>query len=147
MVSNLAKTLVFATLSPPRIAAPGQTPPQPGPDSLGQGGTRMGPRWSVECTFFSVKTRGFDLERTGITQPARLERLFGLVILAWVACLRVGVWLERVQPIAVKVHGRKAMSLIRYGAEHLTNALRWRRDELSNLLSLITTPFAAPGAA
>jgi Transposase DDE domain len=48
-------------------------------------------RWSVECTFASLKTRGFDLERTGVTQPARLERLFGLVILAWVGCLRVGV--------------------------------------------------------
>jgi transposase len=48
-------------------------------------------RWSVECTFASLKTRGFDLERTGITQPHRLERLFGLVILAWVSCLRVGV--------------------------------------------------------
>jgi Transposase DDE domain len=43
-------------------------------------------RWSIECTVGSLKTRGFDLERTGITQPARLERLFGLVVLAWVAC-------------------------------------------------------------
>jgi hypothetical protein len=101
----------------------------------------------VECTFYSLKTRGFDLERTGITQPARLERLFGLVILAWVAYLRVGVWMEVLRPIVVKLHGRKAMSLIRYGAEHLTNALRWRRDELSKLLSLITTPFLALGAA
>jgi len=24
-------------------------------------------RWSIECTFGSLKTRGFDLERTGIT--------------------------------------------------------------------------------
>ena len=104
-------------------------------------------RWSVECTFGSLKTRGFDLERTGITQPARLERLFGLVILAWVGCLRIGVWLEVSKPIVVKVHGRKAMSLVRYGAEHLANVLRWRPDGLSKLLSLITTPFAALGAA
>jgi Transposase DDE domain len=103
-------------------------------------------RWSVECTFFSVKTRGFDLERTGVTQPARLERLFGLVILAWVACLRIGVWLETSRPIVVKVHGRKRVSLIRHGAEHLTNALGWQRDKLSKLLSLITTPFLEPGA-
>ena len=48
-------------------------------------------RWSIECTFGSLKTRGFDLERTGITQPARLDRLFNLVILAWVGCLRIGV--------------------------------------------------------
>lgn len=51
-------------------------------------------RWSVECTFSSLKSRGFDLERTGITDPQRLERLFGLLILAWVSCLRVGIWLD-----------------------------------------------------
>ena len=32
-------------------------------------------RWSVECTFSSIKARGFDLERTGVTQLKRLEHL------------------------------------------------------------------------
>jgi Transposase DDE domain len=104
-------------------------------------------RWSVECTVASLKTRGFDLERTGVTQSARRERLFGLVILAWVSCLRVGVWLDAVQPMVVKRHGRKAVSVVHDGAERLTNALRWRPDELGQLLRLITTPFPAPGAA
>jgi len=81
-------------------------------------------RWSIECTFGSLKTRGFDLERTGITQARRLERLFGLVILAWVACLRIGVWLAGQRPIKVKGHGRKALSLVRYGAETLINVLQ-----------------------
>ena len=39
-------------------------------------------RWSVETTFSSYKDRGFDLERTGVTSPKQLERLFGLVPLA-----------------------------------------------------------------
>ncbi|GAA5441819.1 hypothetical protein Dcae01_03360 [Deinococcus caeni] len=50
-------------------------------------------RWSIECTFSSFKTRGFDLERTGITEKSRLQRLFGLVTLAWMFCLQLGVWL------------------------------------------------------
>jgi hypothetical protein len=36
-------------------------------------------RWSIECTFSSMKTRGFDLERSAMTSADRLERLFGLV--------------------------------------------------------------------
>ena len=104
-------------------------------------------RWNVECTFASLKVRGFDLERTGITRPDRLERLFGLVILAWVSCLRVGVWLQGHLPIKVKAHGRSAMSLVRYGAEQLCHALRWALPELPELIRLLSTLFHAPGAA
>jgi len=104
-------------------------------------------RWSVECTFGSLKTRGFDLERTGVTQPKRLERLFGLVILAWTSLLRVGVWLQDVKPIKVLAHGRKAMSLVRYGSERLRNALRWDPEGLAELFTVLTRPLSAPGAA
>jgi len=108
---------------------------------------RYAQRWQTERTFGSLKVRGFDLERTGVTQPARLERLFGLVILAWVACLRTGVWLDTQRPIKKKKHGRRAMSLVRYGAESLTNGLRWRLEGLEAMLSVLIRPFPAPGAA
>ena len=104
-------------------------------------------RWSVECTSASLKVRGFDVERTGITRPDRLERLFGLVVLAWISCLRVGVWLQTQVPVKVKAHGRAAMSLVRYGAERLCHALRWNLPELPALIRLLSTPFHAPGTA
>ncbi len=104
-------------------------------------------RWSIECTFGSLKTRGFNLERTGVTQPKRLEWLFGLAILAWISLLRVGIWLHEVKPIKVLAHGHKAMSLVRYGAERLRNALRWDPDDLTILFTLLITPFSAPGVA
>ncbi len=104
-------------------------------------------RWSVECTFSSLKTRGFDVERTGITQPKRLERLFGLTILAWISVLRVGIWLHEVKPIKVLAHGRRAMSLVRYGSERLRNALRWDPDDVAVLFAVLITPFSALEAA
>ncbi|XLE15481.1 transposase (plasmid) [Deinococcus altitudinis] len=104
-------------------------------------------RWSIECTFGSLKTRGFDLERTGITQAARLERLFGLVTLAWVACLRIGVRLAGQRPIKVKGHGRKALSLVRYGAETLVNVLRWDSGRLGILAAELIQAFPALSAA
>jgi len=104
-------------------------------------------RWSVETTFGSYKDRGFDLERTGVTAPKRLERLFGLVTLAWLSCLKVGVWRETQVPIRILAHGRKAMSLVRYGSELLRNVLRWNPQERPGLLRVMMCPFSAPGAA
>ena len=103
-------------------------------------------RWSIECTFSSLKSRGFDLERTGITQPKRLERLFGLTILAWISVLRVGIWLHEVKPIRVLAHGRQALSLVRYGSERLRNALRWDPDDVAVLFAVLIIPFPALGA-
>jgi hypothetical protein len=103
-------------------------------------------RWSVECTFSSMKTRGFDLERTGVWATNRLQRLFGLVTLAWMFCLRLGVWLDQTSPIPVLGHGRKAVSLVRHGAQHLLDALRWKPEQFKRFLELLTRPFCPPGA-
>jgi len=100
-------------------------------------------RWTIESTFGSQKSRGFDLERTGVTDPARLERLFGLVPLAWLACLRVGVWRHEAKPIRVLAHGRKAMSLVRYGSEELRHVLRWIPERIGEILRILISPFPA----
>ena len=102
-------------------------------------------RWSIESTFGSQKSRGFDLERTGVTDPTRLERLFGLVTLAWLACLWVGVWRHEAKPIRVLAHGRKAMSLVRYGSEELRHVLRWVPERLDEMLRVLIRPFPALG--
>lgn len=99
----------------------------------------------MECTFGSVKSGGFDLERTGSTRQGPLECLFGLVILAWLSCLRIGVWLADVKPIKVLKHGRKAVSFVQHGCERFQNALRWQTGELMTFLGLLTRPFPAPG--
>lgn len=80
--------------------------------------------------------------------PKTAQRCPGCcLILAWVSCLRVGIWLDAQKPIKVLAHGRKAVSLIRAGVERFRHALRWGLDELPDLLILLTTPFSAPGAA
>jgi hypothetical protein len=104
-------------------------------------------RWSIECTFSSMKTRGFDLERSAMTFADRLERLFGLVTLAWVCCLRVGVWRNALQPIPVKAHGRRAVSMVSYGWEELAQAIRWEKTLAETYFGLLRHPFPAPGAA
>ncbi|SMB86413.1 Transposase DDE domain-containing protein [Deinococcus hopiensis KR-140] len=102
-------------------------------------------RWTIECTFSSQKMRGFDLERTGVKDKKRLERLFGLVTLAWLNCLRVGVWRHEIKPIPILAHGRRAMSQVRYGSELLRNTLRWVPHQLNEILEVLIRPFPSLG--
>jgi len=104
-------------------------------------------RWSIECTFSSMKSRGFGLEDSTMTHPDRLERLFGLVTLAWVWCLKVGVWTAERRPIPIKAHGRKARSVVQYGWDVLVVAVRWALPVCQTYSSLLDQPFSAPGAA
>ena len=94
-----------------------------------------------------MKTRGFDLERSAMTFANRLERLFGLVTLAWVCCLRIGVWRNALQPIPVKAHGRRAASMVSYGWEYLAQAIRWEETLAETYFGLLRHPFPSPGAA
>ena len=105
------------------------------------------PRWSIECTFSNMKTRGFDLERSAMVIAERLEQLFGLVTLAWVCCLRVGVWRNALKPIPLKSLGRLAVSVVNYGWEDLAQAIRWEETLAETYFGLSRHPFPALGAA
>ncbi|MFC6668674.1 transposase, partial [Deinococcus radiopugnans] len=103
-------------------------------------------RWTIESTFGSQKSRGFDLERTGVTDPRRLERLFGLVTLAWLACLRVGVWRHEAKPIRAgpwpQGHERGALRLGRTAPCAAVGSEENQRDP-----TRLDMPFSRTGTA
>ena len=81
-------------------------------------------RWEVETLFAALKGRGFFLETTHVSQPKRIEKLVGLLALAFVWAHRVGEWLDAViRPLRFKKHGRLERSLFRYGLDHLQSVL------------------------
>ncbi len=82
-----------------------------------------GQRWSIETMFGAFKSRGFNLEATHLSASDRLEKLFGVLALAMVWALRVGLWRARQVAIVVKKHGRRARSLFRYGLDYLQEHL------------------------
>lgn len=84
-----------------------------------------GAPWSIECTFPRLKVRGFGLGRSDNAGPDRWGRLYGLVILAWVRGLWMGVWLHTQVSVKTEVHGRAVMNLVGYGAERVCNVLSW----------------------
>lgn len=59
-------------------------------------------RWTIESLFAALKTHGFHLEETHLTQPARLESLVGLLTLASIWALHAGLWAHSQQPIREK---------------------------------------------
>jgi hypothetical protein len=62
-----------------------------------------------------VKSRGFCLEETHVTERERLEKLLALMTVAFCWAYLAGEWLARAKPIKIKKHGRVAKSLFRHG--------------------------------
>lgn len=76
-------------------------------------------RWSIETMFANLKTRGFNMEDTHITNPDKLSTLLAILALAVAMTAKTGVTAACLKPIAVKKHGRRALSLFRLGLERL----------------------------
>lgn len=78
-----------------------------------------GLRWGIETLFAAFKSRGFHLEDTHVTEPARLGRLVGLLSVAYCWAFAAGNWLNHTRPLPVKKHGRLPVSVVRRGLDFL----------------------------
>lgn len=92
---------------------------EPAPDALED----YGRRWEIETLFGCLKSRGFRLEETHVTDPERLKKLMALLTLSFCWAIVVGEWLVAQKPLRVKKHGRKCKSLFRHGLDHLRRIL------------------------
>ena len=90
-------------------------------------------RWEIGTLFGALKPPGFKLEKTYLTMPDRVERLMGLLALAfaWTHIVGDKRAFSQGQP-PTKTNGRPEHSLFRYG-------LGW-------LQSILTTPEPQPRA-
>lgn len=80
-------------------------------------------RWASETLFGCLKSRGFRLEETHVTDPARLKKLLALLALAFCWAVIVGEWLVEQKPLKLKKHGRLCKSVFRHGLDHLRRIL------------------------
>jgi hypothetical protein len=80
-------------------------------------------RWQIEMCFKAMKSSGFDIENTHLSQLERIERLILLVMIAFVWCYRTGIYLNEKRPIKIKTHGRKAKSIFKYGLDYIAKRL------------------------
>lgn len=76
-------------------------------------------RWEIETLFGCLKSRGFRFEETHMTDPERISKLVALLAIAFCWAHITGEWLNDQKPIKIKKHGRKAISIFRYGFDYL----------------------------
>jgi hypothetical protein len=81
-------------------------------------------RWQLEMCFKSLKSSGFNIEDTHLTDLDRIEKLFTIVMLAFAWAYIVGVFVDNnLKPIRILNHGRKAKSYLKYGLEFIATIL------------------------
>jgi len=80
-------------------------------------------RWEIETLFGCLKTRGFRFESTHLTDPKRLSKLVAVLAIVFAWCHVIGEWKNANEPIKIKKHGRKAISIFRYGLDKIRGIL------------------------
>lgn len=81
-------------------------------------------RWQIETAFKALKTSGFNIEDTHLTDMERIEKLFALVMVAFTWAYLVGIYLHQyIKPISIKKHGNKAKSIFKHGLTYIATAL------------------------
>lgn len=98
-------------------------------------------RWAIETLYQNLKSRGFDFERTHLTQAYRLSTLFGLLSLAYLWALLVGEFKRCLEPLRQKPHGRLEQSVFRYGLDELAQTLKHARADWDWYVHLFLAPY------
>jgi len=97
-------------------------------------------RWQIEMCFKAMKSSGFDIENTHLKDPERIQKLVLIIMIAFVWCYKVGIYLhQKIKPIKIKTHGRKAKSIFKYGLDYIANyMLNTIRNNEINLIRFLS---------
>jgi hypothetical protein len=105
-----------------------------------------GERWKIETLFGVLKTRGFRLEDTHITETKRVSKVLSLLTIAVSWAMLAGELEVQQKPLKIKKHGNLEKSIFRLGFEVLRNCFcqittnfrqKQRFQQLTLLLSCI----------
>ncbi|KAA6341518.1 hypothetical protein EZS27_010689 [termite gut metagenome] len=81
-------------------------------------------RRQIETAFRALKSSGFNIEDTHLTDIDRIDKLFALVIVAFTWAYMVGIYvLKYVKQMKTKKHGRMIKGLFKYGLGIIANNL------------------------
>ena len=87
-------------------------------------------RWQIETMFRAMKSAGFNLEETHLTDLNRIEKLILMVMVAFTWCYNIGELVHRqLKPIRILTHGRKEKSIFRYGLDIVAEFLMRGRNK------------------
>jgi hypothetical protein len=75
-------------------------------------------RWQIETAFKALKSSGFNIEDTHLTDIKRFEKLLSIVMIAFAWAFVVGIYIhQKVKAIRILKHGYRAKSFVKFGLE------------------------------
>ncbi|MCP4337023.1 MAG: IS4 family transposase [Mycoplasma sp.] len=105
-------------------------------------------RWNIETLFGFLKTKGFNFEDTHITKLERVSNLFFLLSVAFAWCTKIGEYQNNIDPIKIKKHKRKEISIFRYGLdfirEKLLNPVEYGAKKIISICIKLLSPNMKP---
>lgn len=94
-------------------------------------------RWGIETLFSCLKSRGFCMEDTHMTDPGKIEKLIFILAIGVCWAYKTGELQARKTPIIIKKHGRKARSVFRVGLNLIRRILFGNCKDLSEIPSIL----------
>ncbi|MDR1557318.1 MAG: hypothetical protein LBS88_09875 [Tannerellaceae bacterium] len=78
----------------------------------------------MKLRFRALKSSGFNIEDTHLTDIERIDKLFALVLIAFTWAYVVGIYVhQNLKNIKIKKHGRRENSLFKHGLTVIVNVL------------------------
>ena len=96
-------------------------------------------RWGIETLFGCLKTRGFRLEDTHVTDPEKIDKILFVLAIAFCWAYRTGEIKANETPIPEKSHGRKAKSIFRLGLDLVRRVIMGIESSIEELIQIIST--------
>jgi hypothetical protein len=78
-------------------------------------------RWDIETMFKALKSSGFNLEDTHLTDYDRIQTLLCVTAIAFCIAYKTGEITVKAKPLLIKSHGSPARSIFRAGLDALRN--------------------------
>lgn len=81
-------------------------------------------RWQIESLFKALKTSGFNIEKTHLSDIQCFEKLLSIVFIAFFWAYLTGIYInQNLKKIRILKHGRLAKSLFKYGLDYICSWL------------------------
>lgn len=93
-------------------------------------------RREIETLFGCLKSRWFNFEDTHVTIQEKISNILTILSIAFTWCYISGIWKNTVEPIPIKKHWRKLVSLFRYWLDLLREVIIQKADIKPYLLLL-----------
>lgn len=100
-------------------------------------------RWKIERSFFNLESNGWQLSKTHLKHPKRIEMMFYVLVLCYYLSVLSGYMVSKFKKIKIKKHGYKAISFFlrgrrlieEYFTRHIVNSFCCLMKLLEELLA------------